>query len=116
MPESVEIISSVMPSAKYESLGSGLMLAKGRTAILLLDLHWLSHILQRLASDALQRKFELVLHLIIDLSGQTYTAILRKRLYSRGHIHGIPIDVTSRLRNIAQVKADAEMQPSLVRQ
>src|SRR5256885_17273536 len=36
-PESVEIISSVIPSAKYESPGSGLMLAKGRTAILLLS-------------------------------------------------------------------------------
>src|SRR6266581_8685017 len=34
-PESVEIISSVIPSAKYESPGSGLMLAKGRTATLL---------------------------------------------------------------------------------
>jgi hypothetical protein len=37
IPETVEMISSVMPSAKYSSLGSGLKLAKGRTAILFLS-------------------------------------------------------------------------------
>ncbi len=34
IPETVEMISSVMPSAKYSSLASGLKLAKGRTATL----------------------------------------------------------------------------------
>ena len=33
IPETVEITSSVIPSAKYSSLGSGLKLAKGRTAM-----------------------------------------------------------------------------------
>ena len=35
--EIAEMSSSVIPSAKYSSFGSGLMLANGRTAILLLS-------------------------------------------------------------------------------
>src|SRR5438132_1529155 len=133
--ESLVIISSVMPSAKYSSLGSGLMFVKGSTRdssgirSLLVDhfflspwhhhlvhFYWIRDVLQRLVSQISEGKLELVLYVIIDLSRETDSSVLGQRLYPRCHVHGVAGNVARRLDHVAQVDAHPQVNSSLLRQ
>jgi hypothetical protein len=107
----VDINSSVIPSAKYLSLGSGLMFVNGRTDAPRVEglsggvefdqrhhsveFYRVFDVLKLAGADADQVSPGLPTYLVEDLSGHADSAGLGERFYPSCHVHGVTEDVAA---------------------
>ncbi len=125
--ERVLISSSVRPSAKYSSLGSGLMLARGRTARCSreavgesgagtsqgswtrVDLHRDPDVLEDLRLELLERIRDLIADLVEDLTRDAESPGGCKRFDAGGDVHRVAEDIGPARLYVPEVNPDAKL-------
>ena len=72
------------------------------------DLHWQLDVLQRPLPNLNKWKFEFVPNGVVHLMCDAYAASLSNRLYSRGHVDCIPVDIVLAVYDVTYVNSYAE--------